>query len=63
MAKGYKNLHHEVEEVMKPYVEQCAIELSCRQLALAGDIFMRDKPDPDEEVSEEKARRARRINS
>lgn len=63
MAKGYKNLHHDVEAVMKPYVEQCAIELSCRQLALAGRYLMKDKPDPDAEVSEERARMARRINS
>jgi glutaminase len=63
MAKAHKNLHHEVDQVMKPYVEQCAIELSCRQLALAGRYLMKDRPDPDAEVSHERARMAKRINS
>lgn len=59
MSKAFDNLTHEVEAVMKPYVAQCALGMSCRQLALAGRYLMggSDKPSDDEKV------RARRVNS
>lgn len=57
MCKAFDNLTHEVEAVMKPYVAQCALSLSCRQLALAGRYLMNGGHDPDEHV------RARRVNS
>ena len=59
MCKSFSNLNHDVEAVMKPYVSQCAIALTCRQLALAGRYLMKggEKPDDDDSV------RARRVNS
>jgi glutaminase len=50
MCKAFDNLNHEVEAVMKPYVAQCALSLSCRQLALAGRYLMDGGDDPDEHV-------------
>jgi len=59
LAKFFDNLHHDVEAVMKRYVEQCAICLSCRQLALAGRYLMRGGREPDSDD----ARLARRVNA
>ena len=57
LCKSFDNLNHDVETVMKPYVAQCALALSCRQLALAGRYLMEaGKGDVDEQV------RARRVN-
>lgn len=36
MARHFDNLENDVEKVMKAYVEQCAVKVDCRQLALAG---------------------------
>ncbi|MEO3997354.1 glutaminase [Mesorhizobium sp. CAU 1732] len=63
LSKHFENLHHDVEAVMKLYVAQCAIELDCRQLALAGRYLMRDGADGKTEDSRHHARLARRINS
>ncbi len=60
LAKGYKNLQSKVEDVMRAYVENCAICLDCRQLALAGRYLMRDRRSG---ASEEEARLARRVNA
>jgi glutaminase len=60
LAKGYGNLHHDVEEVMRAYVENCAISLDCRQLALAGRYLMRDRRSG---ASEADALLARRVNA
>lgn len=62
-CKSFDNLRHEVEEVMKPYVSQCAIALDCRQLALAGRYLMRDHADGKGEDGEQRARLVRRVNS
>lgn len=60
LAKGYKNLESDVEAVMAAYVENCAICLDCRQLALAGRYLMRDRRSG---ATEEEARLARRVNA
>jgi glutaminase len=63
LAKAFDNLHHDVEAVMKLYAEQCAIELSCRQLALAGRYLMHDGVDGTAEDPDADARLSRRVNA
>jgi len=60
LSKGFKNLQSSVEDVMAAYVENCAICVDCRQLALAGRYLMRDRRSG---ASEEEARLARRVNA
>lgn len=57
LCKSFGNLDNDVDAVMKPYVSQCAVALSCRQLALAGRYLMDGGPD------EADRERARRINA
>jgi glutaminase len=63
LAKHFDNLKHEVEEVMSPYVRQCAIALDVRQLALAGRFLMLDKARLRSDEDREAAARSRRINA
>ncbi|MCO6390567.1 glutaminase [Aliihoeflea aestuarii] len=63
LAKSFGNLNHEVDDVMHVYVRQCAVALSCRQLAAAGRFLMLDREDIDDKVSKADAERARRINA
>ena len=63
LAKAFDNLHHDVEAVMKFYVEQCAVELTCRQLALAGRYLMHDGVDGKAEDPDADARLSRRVNA
>jgi glutaminase len=60
--RAFDNVRHPVELVLGAYFHQCAIEMSCRQLALAGRYLMLDgrHPDGGRVVS---PRRARRINA
>ncbi|RUT35231.1 glutaminase [Arsenicitalea aurantiaca] len=62
LAKSFDNLDNEVETVMKAYVEQCALTLSCEGLARAGAYLMSDRADQHSDSVAE-ARRARRINA
>lgn len=59
LCKSFGNLNHDVDAVMKPYVSQCAIALSARQLALAGRYLM----DGGEKPTDEQRLLARRVNS
>lgn len=59
LCKSFGNLNHDVDVVMKPYVSQCAIALSARQLALAGRYLM----DGGDKPTDEQRLLARRINS
>lgn len=61
LAKHFGNFHNPVERVMDAYVRQCAIELSCRQLARVGRFLMLDGPDEKARRSGPAARRARRL--
>lgn len=60
--RAFDNVRHPVDLVLGAYFHQCAIEMSCRQLALAGRYLMLDgrHPDGGRVVS---PRRARRINA
>ncbi|MEO3386977.1 glutaminase [Mesorhizobium sp. CAU 1741] len=57
LCKSFDNLNHDVEAVMKPYVSQCAVALSCRQLALAGRYLMNGAGKTDQEPGDLLARR------
>jgi glutaminase len=61
LAKHFGNVRNEIAEIMKAYVRQCAIELSCRQLARVGRFLMLEGPDAASSPDLETARRARRI--
>ena len=60
--RAFGNVRHPVDLVLGTYFHQCAIEMSCRQLALAGRYLMLDgrHPDGGRVVS---PGRARRINA
>ncbi|MEC3911541.1 glutaminase [Sphingobium sp. CR2-8] len=60
--RAFDNVRHPVDLVLGNYIHQCAIEMSCRQLALAGRYLMLDgrHPDGGRVVSPS---RARRINA
>lgn len=60
--RAFGNVRHPVDLVLGSYFHQCAIEMSCRQLALAGRYLMLDgrHPDGGRVVSPS---RARRINA
>ncbi|MFZ2994936.1 glutaminase [Sphingobium sp.] len=60
--RAFGNVRHDVDLVLGNYIHQCAMEMSCRQLALAGRYLMLDgrHPDGGRVVS---PRRARRINA
>ena len=61
LIKHHNNLKNEIADVMEAYVRQCAIELSCRQLARVGRFLMLDGPDERSRPRSDAARRARRI--
>jgi glutaminase len=60
--RAFGNLRHDPDLVLGTYFHQCAIEMSCRQLAKAGRYLMLDGAHPNggRVVSR---RRARRINA
>jgi glutaminase len=61
LAKHFGNVRNDIADILRAYVRQCAIELSCRQLARVGRFLMLDGPDERAGPKEEAARRARRI--
>lgn len=63
LAKSFGNLRHDVEDVMRAYVRQCAIALSCRELAAAGQFLVIDREEQDLGISRRDALRRRRILS
>lgn len=44
--KSFANLEHRVGDALTVYFHQCALALSCRQLAMAGRYLMHDGRDP-----------------
>ncbi len=62
LMRAFDTVRHPVELVLGTYFHQCAIEMSCRQLALAGRFLMLDgrHPEGGRVVSPS---RARRINA
>ena len=61
ISKHFGNVRNPVDKIMSAYVRQCAIELSCRQLARVGRFLMLDGADSAANRDLEAARRSRRI--
>ena len=61
--RAFGNLHHPVEHTLGVYFHQCALAMSCRQLALAGRFLMNDGRNPATGFSVVSPQRARRINA
>jgi glutaminase len=61
--KSYGNLDHPVDLAIGTYFHQCAIAMSCRQLATAGAFLARDGLHPGTGQRIVSAERARRINA
>jgi glutaminase len=61
--KAFDNLQNPVDRVLGVYVHQCALAMSCRQLALAGRYLMAKGRNPDAGRSVVSPERARRINA
>ncbi len=61
--RAFGNLHHSPEATLGVYFHQCALAMSCRQLALAGRYLMAGGINPTTGHSIVSAQRARRINA
>ncbi len=61
--KSFGNLTHDVDDVLHVYFHQCAIAVSCAQLARAGLFLATNGSDPQTHRPFISAQRARRINS
>lgn len=61
--KSFNNLEHEVERVLDFYCHQCAIAMSCQQLARSLLFLAKEGQDPLSRLRFVSARRARRINA
>jgi glutaminase len=61
--KNFGVLSNDVETVVGAYFRQCAVAMSCRQLARAGLFLAFDGRDPETGVEVCPPRRSRRINS
>ena len=61
--KAFGNLDNPVERVLGVYIHQCAVAMSCRQLALAGRFLMARGRNPETGRGVVSAGRARRINA
>jgi glutaminase len=61
--KSFGNLDHPVEEALKVYFHQCALKMSCRQLAMAGRYLMAGGIHPGTGAAVVTPERARRINA
>lgn len=61
--RSFGNLRHPAEATLAVYFHQCAIAMSCRQLALAGRYLMAGGVHPGTGRSVVSAQRARRINA
>ena len=61
--RSFGNIRHPVEDTLSVYFHQCAIAMSCRQLALAGRYLALDGWQPDTCTRIVSAQRARRINA
>lgn len=61
--RAFGNLHHAAEETLGLYFHQCAIAMTCRQLALAGRYLMAGGINPATGRSVVSPQRARRINA
>jgi glutaminase len=63
IARHFDNFDNEPTDVMRPYVLQCAMELSCQQLARLGLFLIPPEPAKPAEAAKRRSDRARRILS
>jgi glutaminase len=63
IARHFGNFDNDPDDVMRPYVLQCAIELDCRQLARLGLFLIPPEPARPSEAECRRVARARRILS
>ncbi len=61
--RSFANLHHPVEQALGVYFHQCALAMSCRQLAMAGRFLAHGGRDPATGRCIVTPQRARRINA
>ena len=61
--RAFGNIHQPVERTLGVYFNQCALAMSCRQLALAGRYLMARGVNPGTGHSVVSPQRARRINA
>ena len=61
--RSFGNIHHPVDHVLGVYFHQCAIEMTCRQLARAGLFLANQGRDPVTGAQVVSPQRARRINA
>jgi glutaminase len=61
--RAFGNIRHPVEKVLGLYFHQCALAMSCHQLAMAGRYLMARGRNPDTGRSVVSPQRARRINA
>ena len=61
--KAFGNIHHRLERTLDVYFHQCAIAMSCRQLARAGLFLANQGRNPHAGAPVISSRRARRINA
>jgi glutaminase len=61
--RSFGNMEHRVDDALKVYFHQCAIAMSCRQLAMAGRYLMLEGMHADTGRAVVTAQRARRILS
>ena len=61
--RSFGNIHHPVEQVLGVYFHQCALSMTCQQLARAGRYLMLEGQHPDTGFNVISPMRARRINA
>src|SRR5438552_14143210 len=61
--RAFGNIRHPAERTLGVYFNQCALAMSCRQLALAGRYLMAGGINPGTGHSVISSQRARRINA
>jgi glutaminase len=61
--KAFGNLHSPVREVLEVYFNQCALRMTCRQLARAGLFLAHGGLDPLNRIQVTSPERTRRINA
>ena len=61
--RAFGNLDHAAEDVLQVYFNQCALSMTCRQLAMAGRYLMAGGAHPDTGHNVVSALRSRRINA
>jgi glutaminase len=61
--RAFGNIENPVKDVLHVYFHQCALAMSCRQLAMAGRYLMLDGKNPETGYTIVSPMRARRINA